>query len=244
MPLLDNQPRSQVCSSWVAEQQRLLGFVTPSLKGSDWLQLSQRHIALMQTPESVQLHIQTVAISTLKATDADQRLTTLPAASADTIISDLPLQKNNAEALRCEYEHLLRAGGQLILCGAGSLRGKLAADIPTDTLSLTDILVLFTNSPLRPKACYHHGSQSRAEWRQQLQYWQRQLEQQVLQKLPWVFAILAQQAAIRPGWVLLLEDGRARPNSLGKAAYQRPIRLKPATSAAATSHCRRRTISD
>lgn len=236
-----HQHTHQPSSEWASERQSLLEHLRQYLSGADWLQLSQTTNALVQPPVGNKLHIEVIDDSVECAQkQLQQRLTALPASCADLIVCDPLIQQHSQPAILAqELSHLLRPGGHLVLSGAGSLRGRIAAGVDTKALDIHQVLALFNNSHLQLAACYHHGSQSLdPKWRQHLQQWNYQLKASANQRLPWLLPLFIHWAATRPGWVLILNDRRSRPTGLGSKIQLQKISLKPAAGVAATGHCR------
>lgn len=235
------QPEHEPTAEWARQRQTLLAQQRRLLGGADWLQLSQCSAALLAPQLGANLHIETLNNATQAQTrHLQQRLTSLPSGCADLIFCDPIIQQHSQpQLLAQELQHLLRPGGRVVLSGAGSLRGRIAAGVDSSALSLQQVLALFSGSKLQLEACYHHGSQAQhPPWRGQLEAWNRKLSTAANQRLPWLLPLFLHWAAMRPGWVLILSDRRRRPSGLGSTARTAKISLKPAAGTAATGHCR------
>lgn len=214
-------PSNQAKSAWQTAQQQVLAQLTPQLTGRDWLTLHNagtQAIQLSSKSQTKSLELQPPTVHT-------GRITALPANCVDGILCQNSFQAyNKSDLLVKEIEHLLRPGGWLLVTGAGSLRGRMAADMPTGVLDLPAVAKLFSASHLQVSACYSHGSQPHnQQWRQRLAKVGLWLNQNVMKNATATHPAFIQWATTRPGWVLVLTDRRhnpSRPASSSKLAFK------------------------
>lgn len=179
--------------------------------GKAWVLLSDTESTCLQIPRQAQLLVKDIHHDCHIETG---RLTSLAADSASAIICDDVLQRHaNPSQVLKEMNHLLQPGGLAAICGAGSLRGRIAARLPANSSSLSDVLEWINrDTRLQVLGCYTHGSTPiYPVWRKNLQRFQIGLARAAVTRFPSSLGIAKYWAATRPGWVLLLQDKRYKP---------------------------------
>lgn len=221
--------------AWFHERQRLLEQLSSDFTGKSWLQLSLATTGLIQTPPNIHLAVEQLEPLEKAQSASDKRLTSLPADCADLVLCDqLTQTHSNLEQLLNEIDHLLRPGGLVVLSGAGSLRGRLAAGVNNQAPGLSDITEKLDAYNWQIKRCHSHGSQRKIQaWRRQLNHWKNRLAAQSARYFPSSLNTQLHWAATRPGWVILLSDSRY--NFVGRtqsAPTNKTLQLKPTGGAA------------
>lgn len=193
-------------NAWHLAQQQLLQWLVWGLPGKYWLQLGD-HPVNIKLKQGCRQHQDTLNDAAL----SNGRLSCLPQACANVVLVTEQLQQhpNLALALK-EVSELVAEGGFLVISGAGSLRGQLAAshDSRTEHFSgLNEISKTLANSELRPVGYLSHGSQAiQRDWQLRLQYWQWRIALRLSQRLPSVLLPQQKNAQLRPGWVAIWQN--------------------------------------
>lgn len=202
-----HQPLSQR-KSWAIARQAVFNALQSELTGKHWIQLSCDDKPLIQPaskPHSMLVEV--VDVKASASQDADRRLTRFASHSAQGIICDNLMQTHpQPHRLINEIKTLIRPGGWLLVCGAGSSLGKQALNVPQNSISPQAINKLLKDSTLKLQHCYSHPRQQPAAWQQRLNSLQLSLAKQLAQQLPSLLPLMVRYANTQAGWVLFFKD--------------------------------------
>lgn len=195
---------------WRCAQLAKIEQLISDLPGKTWVLLSDNDTTGLHVPSAVQLLVKNIDHN---REELSGRVTTLSADCASAVICDDVLQRNhNPLQVIKEINHVLRPGGIAVICGAGSLRGKLAAQLPAESACLWDVLQwIHHETRLQLIGCYTHGSTPPSPAWHHLERLDTYLASTSMRRIPSSINIAKHWAVTRPGWVLLLRDKRYQP---------------------------------
>lgn len=218
-------------TGWESARRATLTHMQPQLTGKHWVQLSQQAKPLIKraTPESGSLWVEVIdASQNTSPNHVMNRLTSFSSKSADGIICDQLIQTHpQPERILKEIQQVLRPGGWVLICGAGSLRGKQAAGIHSSCIRPQKVAEILAHGNLKLIQCQTHANNlAQSAWQQRIEQWRISYRSEVARHLPSLLPFMCNHANTRPGWVMLFRDQTLGMTPLASPLKSRAIKLQ------------------